>query len=139
MMRRSVEFPGDWCAVGYFFLPDSIGVFELGRLDPAPNNGQWVGLLGADSAFLYYLEGTAANDISLHKSKYVGWPSAVPPGMHNGQWLDTSQWDASPGADVKAKRRREGRCEECGELLPMTRFGLGECPQHPTEKPEVKW
>lgn len=29
---------------------------------------------------------------------------------------------------LKEQRRKEGRCEECGELLPMSIHGLLECP-----------
>lgn len=28
---------------------------------------------------------------------------------------------------LRTQRRKEGRCEECGELRPMTAFGLGDC------------
>lgn len=33
--------------------------------------------------------------------------------------------------DQKKKWKDEGRCQECGHLLPMSIWGLGECPYHP--------
>lgn len=35
--------------------------------------------------------------------------------------------------------KSEGRCEFCGDLLPISIWGLGECPKHSKPKPEVKW
>lgn len=37
--------------------------------------------------------------------------------------------------EERAKRKAKGECEECGKLLPMTIFGLGECPDHPKPLP----
>lgn len=38
--------------------------------------------------------------------------------------------------DQKKKWKEEGRCQECGTLLPMSVWGLGECPNHPAPPPE---
>lgn len=38
---------------------------------------------------------------------------------------------AEPNSEQKAKWKKEGRCEECGDLLPMSIWGLGDCPKHP--------
>lgn len=64
----------------------------------------------------------------------------LPAGAQNKDWFDINSFDinsfdSSPNKEVKAKRKAEGRCEECGELLPMSVHGLGECPQHPTPLP----
>ncbi len=36
---------------------------------------------------------------------------------------------------IRETRKKEGRCEECGELLPISVHGLGECKQHPKPLP----
>jgi hypothetical protein len=41
--------------------------------------------------------------------------------------------------DTKNQRKAAGECIKCGTKLPMTIYGLGECPQHPTTKPPTKW
>jgi hypothetical protein len=43
-------------------------------------------------------------------------------GVNIGSWITEEQ---------QAKWRAEGRCESCGDLLPMSIHGLGECPKHP--------
>lgn len=61
---------------------------------------------------------------------------------HPNSHLSYAAWHELSGAayatgelpaddETRKKRKEAGQCEECGELLPMTRFGLGECPQHP--------
>ena len=38
--------------------------------------------------------------------------------------------------EQRAKWKEEGKCEECGTLLPMSIHGLCECPSHPAKLPE---
>ncbi len=40
-------------------------------------------------------------------------------------------YDSHVSDEQKQKWKNEGRCQECGTLLPMSIWGLGECPQHP--------
>lgn len=43
---------------------------------------------------------------------------------------------AGPTEEERAKRKATGCCEECGKLLPMSIWGLGDCPEHPKEVPQ---
>jgi hypothetical protein len=53
-------------------------------------------------------------------------------GLPNGWYVDQNAWvDDKQRATWKA----EGKCETCGELLPMSIHGLGECPKHPKQLP----
>lgn len=33
--------------------------------------------------------------------------------------------------ELVSRRRKDGQCIVCGDLLPMSAWGLGDCPQHP--------
>jgi hypothetical protein len=39
----------------------------------------------------------------------------------------TPQLEIEPSTELQAKRKAEGRCVHCGELLPMSAMGLGDC------------
>ncbi len=41
------------------------------------------------------------------------------------------EWFFGSNEEQKKKWKEEGKCEECGLLLPMSIHGLGDCPQHP--------
>ena len=55
------------------------------------------------------------------------WLAAEPLTYHLGDYGHNSY----TSDDQKKKWKEEGRCEECGTLLPMSIWGLGECPNHP--------
>ncbi len=40
-------------------------------------------------------------------------------------------WDSGPTQAERIKRKEAGQCQECGTLLPISIWGLGECPSHP--------
>jgi hypothetical protein len=47
-------------------------------------------------------------------------------------WLGTWGEQPEPVSDYQKKTwKDEGRCQECGTLLPISIWGLGECPNHP--------
>lgn len=65
------------------------------------------------------------------------WTDAVPATRINatmdGFWIGES--DSEEKKKLREQRKKEGRCQECGDLLPMSIHGLLDCPKHPSAPP----
>jgi hypothetical protein len=58
-------------------------------------------------------------------------PQTLPTGS-TPAWWNTDY----PSEEERQLRKENGCCLKCGDLLPMSVWGLGDCPKHPKAMPE---
>lgn len=130
---------GDWVTT-----PSIFGYGQITQIDTKPSivNRFYVEFGGSGGSYwmheseLTLMPSTAANWTApttgnYHVSSTFNLPAntQINP-IHIYRVADTHTPYSSE--TLRAERKAEGRCLECGDLLPMSSWGLGECPTHPT-------
>lgn len=68
---------------------------------------------------------------TVQQTPWGGWSITGAPKQEKLPWSQEEKVERLSATQLTEQRKRDGRCVICGDLLPMTAFGLGECPLHP--------
>ena len=96
--------------------------------------GEFTVTSGPDRFGKYEIEQTYGSgtlvSMQVFKDEVTLVPTLPVPQAFDYAWSYAGEYQSK-----REERKREGRCEECGALLPMSIHGLGECPSHPKPLP----
>jgi hypothetical protein len=117
--------PGDYRVkldLGSASHSHAYAIFEYWELHPAP----------VTSSLQQAMDASALSRASAASGTIAASKKTEQLSLPNGWYVDQNAWvDDKQRATWKA----EGKCETCGDLLPMSIHGLGECPKHPKQLP----